>query len=93
MRTYICTSCAGSIIVGHPTALFQGQATALAREAYPLLERILHGRGIRRKLQRAMVERFYLEPHRYRVLPSSCPRCGHRGGEAETWWSPGLVHA
>ena len=42
MRTYICTSCAGSIIVGHPTALFQGQATALARAG----AKVLHPRTL-----------------------------------------------
>jgi hypothetical protein len=92
VRTYICQACRSIIIVGHPEGLFRRQARALARDAYSFLERLLHRGPILRKLVRAMEERFYLEPHRFRVLPVLCPRCGHRGRRDAPWWQPGLVY-
>ena len=90
MRSYICSSCDGSIIVGHPASILRRQAIALARESYGLLQRLLHGGRIVRTLALALEERFYLAPHRYRALPSACPRCGYRGRGDLPWWRPGL---
>ncbi len=93
MKTYSCTSCQGSIVVGHPQGVFRRQARALARMTHPLLERLLHQGRILGKFLGAMEEKFYLEPHRFRALPSACPRCGFRGTEAQRWWKAGVVEA
>jgi rRNA maturation protein Nop10 len=90
MRTYICTSCGGSVVVGHPTEWFERQCAALARAAFPLAQRLRDGRAIRRRLMLAMVEKYYGGEHRYRYLPAACPRCGHGGSERRSWWTEGL---
>lgn len=93
MRTYTCNRCASSIIVGHPGSLFRRQARLLARDTYSLLDRLLHRQTILHKFVSAMEEKFYLEPHRYRALPSACPKCGFRSEGDLSWWKPGLIYA
>ncbi len=92
MRTYLCQSCGGSIVVGHPTGLFRRQARLLARGTYSLLDRLLHHQRILGKLVGAMEERFYREPDRYRSLPRSCPHCGLLSQGQGSWWRAGLVY-
>lgn len=92
LRTYICQSCDGTIVVGHPVALFRRQARSLARHTYSWLQRVLRRGKILDRFRAAMEERFYLEPHRYRALPGACPRCGYRSQGDVPWWRPGLVY-
>ena len=93
VRTYLCQSCGSSIVVGHPAGLFRRQARLLARGTYSIVERLLHGPRILGKLARAMEEKFYLGPDRYRSLPRSCPHCGLLSRGQTSWWRPGLVYA
>jgi hypothetical protein len=92
VRSYICSGCERTIIVGHPVSLFRRQAHTLAKDTYSLLELLLRRRKILHKLVAAMEERFYLEPFHFRTMPSACPSCGRRGNPDLPWWRPGLAY-
>ena len=92
MRSYVCGSCGGDIRVGHPVTLLRRQALALARETTSWLTRLFHRSATVGRLLGALEERYYLEPHNYRTLPSACPRCGFRGRDELPWWRPGAQY-